>query len=116
MMTTVHVQAGMARVRALLEPLRREIESHLEMEKQRIFDEILHYPPPIPACDVQFNFLLIERAKITQELRQAHEIFAKDMSDFDCIQSIREFVDSCKYFDASLEAKFLSELEKVLDE
>lgn len=104
------------RATALVEPLWQEIGSHLEKEKQRIFDEILHYPPPIPACDVQFNFLLKERAKITQELRRMREMAEKDANDCDRAQAIREFVRSCKYFDASLEAKFLLELEKVLDE
>ena len=115
-MTATQVQEGKARVKALLEPLWQEIESHLETEKQRVFYEILYYPPPIPACDVQFNFLLEERSVITQELRRMREMAGQDMSDFDRAQSIREFVKLSKFFNASLEAKLLADLEKVLDE
>ena len=92
----------------------QEVESHLEKEKQRIFDEILNYPPPIPACDVQFNFLLEERSKITQELRRVHEILEEGTGEPDRISLLREFVKSCKYFDESLTAALLSDLEKVV--
>ena len=111
-MSTVLMQQGNNTI-ALGEPLWQEIENQLEKEKQRIFNEILNYPPPIPACDVQFNFLLEERSKITEELRRMREISANDAND---ILSIRKFIESCKYFDNGLKAKLLSNLEKVLDE
>ena len=37
---------------------------------QRIKDEIKHYPTPIAGCDEQFNFLLSERDRLTQELKE----------------------------------------------
>ena len=37
---------------------------------QRVKDEIKHYPTPIAGCDEQFNFLLSERDRLTQELRK----------------------------------------------
>ena len=37
---------------------------------QRIKDEIKHYPTPIAGCDDQFKFLLSERDRLTQELRE----------------------------------------------
>jgi len=40
----------------------------LESEKRRINEEIRNYPTPIAGCDVQFNSLLEEQAKIGQEL------------------------------------------------
>ena len=39
----------------------QEVKSQLLQHKQQIFQEINNYPPPIPACDVQFNHLLEER-------------------------------------------------------
>jgi hypothetical protein len=48
----------------------KQLRDHLENEKRRIMEEIVNYPPPIPACDVQFNFLLEERARIAQELNR----------------------------------------------
>ena len=111
-MSTVLTQKKNSPV-VLVESVWREIENHLEIEKKRIFDEILNYPPPIPACDVQFNFLLEERSKITEELRRMRKISENDANG---VQSIREFVESCEYFNNLLEAKLLSDLEKVLDE
>ena len=35
---------------------------------QRIKNEIKHYPTPIAGCDEQFNFLLSERNRLTEEL------------------------------------------------
>jgi len=48
----------------------KQLRDHLENEKRRIMEEIANYPPPIPACDVQFNFLLEERARIARELNR----------------------------------------------
>ena len=64
------------RNQASMTALWQEVESHLERQKQRIFDEILHYPPPIPACDVQFNYLLAQRAEMMQELQRLRAIAA----------------------------------------
>ena len=41
---------------------------------QRIKDEIKHYPTPITGCDEQFNFLLSERDRLTQELRKIRNL------------------------------------------
>ena len=45
----------------------REIAA-LEVERNRVCAEIASYPPPIPACDEQFNHLLEERDRISREL------------------------------------------------
>ncbi len=108
-MSTVMMQKGNSAI-ALVELLRQEIQNHLEKEKQRIFDEILYYPPPIPACDVQFNFLLEDRSNITQELRRVREISERGASDFEQLKSLREFVESSQYFDNLLTARLMSDL------
>jgi hypothetical protein len=46
------------------------IRERLQAKKSQIAAEILAYPPPIPACDAQFNFLLEERARVTRLLRE----------------------------------------------
>ena len=104
------------RTTTLAQSLWQKIESHLEQEKQQIFNEILHYPPPIPACDVQFNFLLAERAEITHELRRMHEMLAQGSHVLDQTRAMREFIESCKYVDGSLRANLLLQLERVSDE
>ena len=40
----------------------------LERERERLREEIETYPPPIPACDAQFNHLLEERVRVAREL------------------------------------------------
>jgi hypothetical protein len=39
-----------------------------ERERLRIQAEILSYPMPIPACDVYFNDLLAQRARVCERL------------------------------------------------
>jgi hypothetical protein len=55
---------------APLETVWQTVKEHLEKKKSQIAEEILFYPPPIPACDAQFNFLLAERARVAQALVQ----------------------------------------------
>ena len=40
----------------------------LERERLRVQEAILSYPAPIPACDVYFNDLLEQRARIGEQL------------------------------------------------
>ena len=61
----------------LLESARKKIEVQLEAESRRINEEIRNYPRPIAACDLQFNYLLEERARLAGELRRIHEAFPK---------------------------------------
>lgn len=94
---------------ALAVSLWQKIEDYLLQEKQRIFDEIVNYPPPIPACDAQFNFLLTQRAEMMQALQQLREISAGEFS------TLRKFIQTCKFFDEALQATLLTELDGVLD-
>ena len=43
-------------------------ETALVKRLQSIKDKIKHYPTPIAGCDEQFNFLLSERDRLTEEL------------------------------------------------
>lgn len=49
------------------------IRSVLERERARIYDAISQYPPPIPACDEQFNYLLEQREIISRQLSRLSE-------------------------------------------
>lgn len=50
-----------------IDTLRAEIEVHIERQRQAVEKRIRRYPPPIPACDAQFNFLLEERDRLCRE-------------------------------------------------
>lgn len=54
----------------------QEVEELLLEAKQRIADEIAFYPPPIPACDAQFNYLLEQRAQIAEAVWGWRQIVA----------------------------------------
>jgi hypothetical protein len=45
-----------------------ETRAALERERLRVQAEIVSYPMPIPACDVYFNGLLEQRARICEQL------------------------------------------------
>ena len=51
---------------ALSESTWQSVRERLESDRRRINDEIEHYPPPIPRCDAQFNYLLEARANIAR--------------------------------------------------
>ena len=87
-----------------LESIWLEIRTHLEKKKNQIHDEIVNYPPPIPACDVQFNYLLEERTRITQELSRVREVSGRGTDSGDSARLLHEFMDSCAYIDDALKA------------
>ncbi len=70
-----------------------ELEWHsfrlrLEALKDTVAEEIRSYPPPIPACDAQFNRLLELRRLLPQELARL-DLAANDKSI-----TIEEFIRS----------------------
>lgn len=50
-----------------------QIREVLEQERARLYVEIASYPPPIPACDAQFNRLLERRDWIAREWARVEE-------------------------------------------
>ncbi len=57
----------------LADPRWREIRARLMEQKSRIFAEMRGYPPPITACDAQFNHLIEQSNAIRQELRRLED-------------------------------------------
>jgi vacuolar-type H+-ATPase subunit D/Vma8 len=50
--------------------LAREIRAYLERRRERLSDEIRHYPTPIARCDVQLGALLEARAEVVALLER----------------------------------------------
>jgi len=89
-----------------------EIKTYLEEKKNRIYDEILNYPPPIPACDVQFNHLLAERARLTAELNRLQDLSRQATNDeAEAARLLQEFIASCEDIDAVAAAKLSGKIE-----
>jgi len=71
-----------------------EIRLRLERTRDEILERIGSYPTPIPACDVDFNRLLEERARVFEELDRLKTLSLADKLRRDD-HVIREFVVSC---------------------
>lgn len=87
-----------------------EITADLTRTKNEIYAEIHNYPPPIPACDAQFNFLLEERAKIFQELGRVGTLAKTAPTASDPLRLIEEFLQSSAYLQAEVKQKIRSVL------
>jgi hypothetical protein len=96
------------------ESLRSEITSCREISKQRIFEEIRHYPTPITACDQQFNYLLEVQVNVSGELRRLRGIFDALPKGGDMIGLIEEFVRSSSCLDAETKPRIWSRLREKL--
>ena len=75
----------------------QQIRAQLESTQQRIIGEISNYPAPRPACDADFNHLLEERARISDELNRLHA--AADTAPEYGRQQIEEFVETSQCLD-----------------
>jgi chorismate mutase len=100
--------------RAQLDVLWQRIQEQLEAEKERIVQEISQYPPPIPACDAQFNGLLEERATILQELGQVNQILKQHLTAREQIELLDEFMRSSHHLDGELAESIRQSLTTLL--
>lgn len=76
-----------------------KVKRYLEDKKRQIGEEINQYPPPIPACDVQFNYLLEQRAGISQELHRLNETFTETLKHSDSRKLLTGFIQSSSFID-----------------
>jgi hypothetical protein len=90
---------------SLTETVWNGIRTHLENERRRIQQEIRTYPQPIAACDQQFNYLLEERSRISQELTRLHEISEEGQKSGESVKFLDEFVSSSSYLDDETKQK-----------
>ena len=98
----IHIEIDKQVDVTLIEAAWQRVRQHLEAEKQRIFQEIRHYPPPIPACDVQFNSLLAERVTIIQELGQVESILKQRLTSGDPSRLLDEFMRTSRFVNGEL--------------
>jgi hypothetical protein len=59
-----------------IETVLEMVQAELEARRQSISRELCTIPSPVPACDVNFNRLLEERAGITDELQRLRRLAA----------------------------------------
>lgn len=81
----------------------QDIHQHLQRQRDAIINEIRHYPPPIPACDVQFNYLLEQRTQIMREIKRLGHIDPADQT------GLEEFVATSSFLkDSQIRASSLA--------
>jgi len=64
----------------------QDLITDLTTQRDKILNDIRNYPPPIPACDAQFNYLLEKRDRLTVELYRLqqleHNLTGDTIADF----------------------------------
>ena len=53
-----------------------QLRLQLTQERERVLAELRAFPPPVPACDAQFNYLLEQRDGLGRELGRLDAILA----------------------------------------
>ena len=76
----------------------QEARDQLENLKRGIDEQIRNYPPPIPACDAQFNYLLEERGRLAEALGSLDVIRAGKLNEDEASAALEAFLGSSDYF------------------
>ena len=88
----------------------RELRAALEDEWDRISEEIRSYPPPIPACDAQFNYLLERRDRVSRELGRLNRAAREPSSLATCRRFVDRLVESSDLISAGVARELRSHL------
>ena len=88
-------------MQSLYQPTLDAILELLTQQKTDLNAQIENYPPPIPACDTQFNYLMEKRSKVYQELSQLKTLMNLSHTDELDENSIAHFINSSDFIDKS---------------
>lgn len=69
----------------------QSVYQELYRQRDAIIQAIRSYPPPIPACDAQYNYLLEQRTWVLRELKQLTRIAPHDD------KALQAFVDASAF-------------------
>ena len=86
----------------------KDFKVYLLAERDKVNEQIGSYPPPIPACDAQFNYLLDERTRISNELKFVDTAMTKCLSGSIDIEEIEQLIASSARTDNKIVAKLRS--------
>ena len=89
-----------------------QLRDYLDGKRLQIAREISSYPPPIPACDAQFNHLLEERARLSDELGRLDALRADSSAHENYVELIDAFAASSPNIDAETKLKIRVSLRK----
>ena len=71
----------------------------LELSKARIAGQINSYPTPITGCDAQFDYLLEQRGKLTEELGRLEAARLDSAGRNDGVAALADFISSSEFLD-----------------
>lgn len=90
--------------------IRAALSEELQRERERIYGEIHNYPPPIPACDAQFNHLIQQRSAVTQELRTVQNLPISPLDSTASRAALRQAIADSEILDAAVKERLLVEV------
>jgi len=77
------------------------VKAALEGAREAISRELATIPPPVPACDVNFNRLLEDRANIVDALQRLAQLRAAAAQDGELLG----FVRNCAWLDPQIKER-----------
>ncbi len=89
------------------------IREELDATRHQIHEAVLNYPPPIPACDQHFNYLLEQRTGVAQELRRQKALAEESLTSHAPAKALGEFVASAIYISDATKQNIRSYLPSV---
>lgn len=108
MITTPMHEVSSALDLVTIRRLAHQVRAQLETQRMEIVNEIRHYPPPIPACDQQFNHLLEQRSKVAQELQQIDALLKVAIGPQAACHALRDFIRTSAFMDRQAAAALLA--------
>jgi hypothetical protein len=96
-----------------VESIWEEIGFELARRKKQIYEEIKCYPPPITACDEQFDHLLAEQQRIACELDRMHAVSQASLTNREPARLIEEFVRSSTCLGDEARQRIRSQLQQA---
>ena len=77
-----------------------QLRAELMQERERVLAELRAYPPAVPACDAQFNYLLEQRDGLGRELGRLDAILAADAGAQAKAQRLADFLRNSAFLNA----------------
>ncbi len=77
-----------------------QLRAQLTQERERVLAELRAYPPAVPACDAQFNYLLEQRDGLGRELGRLDAILAAGTDAQLKTQRLADFLRNSAFFNA----------------
>ena len=93
----------------LADPTVKAVRNLLEQRKDQSYEEIRNYPSPIAACDLQLNYLIEERDKISHKLETIDTIARESSAQS---QAIDELIRSLTWVDDQVRERLKAGLKK----